>query len=121
MMTIQECYAAFGGDYQDVMARLMTEDRVQRFVLRFLSDKSYDDLCAAMDAGDIETAFRAAHTLKGVCQNLSFTQLYESSHAMTELLRGGDLSGAQQLQQRVAADYGQTRDAIQALQNSLNG
>ena len=36
-----------------------------------------------------EDAFRSAHTLKGVCQNLSFDRLYEVSHELTELLRDG--------------------------------
>ena len=36
-----------------------------------------DKLEAAMAAGDAEGAFMAAHTLKGVSQNLGFDNLYE--------------------------------------------
>ena len=41
-MTLQECYAALGGDYDEVIGRLRSERMVQKFVLRFLDDKSYE-------------------------------------------------------------------------------
>ncbi len=43
-----------------------------RFALKFLDDESMDKLEAAMAVGDAEEAFMAAHTLKGVSQNLGF-------------------------------------------------
>ena len=46
-----------------------------------------------MENKNYEDAFRSAHTLKGVCQNLSFDRLYEVSNELTELLR--DRTGAQ--------------------------
>ena len=51
-MTLQECYAAMGGNYNEVMGRLRTERLVQKFVLKFLDDGSYDLLCASMEAKD---------------------------------------------------------------------
>ena len=86
-MTLQECYAALEGDYQEVLGRLYSEALVQKFVGKFLSDKSFQLLQDTLKAGDYEEAFRAAHTLKGVTQNLSFTRLYQSSHEITEALR----------------------------------
>lgn len=61
-MTIKECYEAMGGDYEDVLKRLMNEARIQKFALMFKKDPSMSQLTQAMDAGDVETAFRAAHT-----------------------------------------------------------
>jgi len=40
-MTIQECYAALEGDYQEVLGRLYSDALVQKFVLKFLSDQSF--------------------------------------------------------------------------------
>ena len=40
-MTLQECYAALEGDYQEVLGRLYSEALVQKFVGKFLSDKSF--------------------------------------------------------------------------------
>ena len=37
---------------------------------------------------DWEAAFRGAHTLKGVAQNLGFERLYQVSAVLTEAMRG---------------------------------
>lgn len=114
-MDLRECYAALGGDYDEVMNRLPSEKLVRKFVLKFLADGSYDLLCRSFAEGNYEEAFRASHTIKGVCQNLSFTKLYESSHALTETLRGGQKGeGADELYARVREDYAETVQAIQA-------
>ena len=115
-MTLQECYAALEGDYQEVLGRLYSEALVQKFVGKFLSDKSFQLLQDTLKAGDYEEAFRAAHTLKGVTQNLSFTRLYQSSHEITEALRTKDYDLAVQLLPKVEGDYTRTTEAIRAYQ-----
>ena len=115
-MTMQECYTALEGDYQDVLGRLYSEALVQRFVGKFLSDQSFQLLESSLKAENYEEAFRAAHTLKGVTQNLSFTKLYHSSHQITEALRTKDYDLAGQLLPQVEADYAQTAAAIRAFQ-----
>ncbi len=92
-MTIQECYEAIGGNYEEVLGRLQSEALIRKFTLKFLEDPSYLQLKLALENKNYEDAFRSAHTLKGVCQNLSFDRLYEVSHELTELLR--DRTGAQ--------------------------
>ena len=86
-MTIQECYKAIGGNYEDVLRRLPNEALIRKFTLKFLEDQSYLQLKQALKDKNYEDAFRSAHTLKGVCQNLSFDRLYEVSNELTELLR----------------------------------
>lgn len=113
-MTLQECYAAMGGSYEDAIGRLRSEKLIQKFVLKFLSDGSYDLLCRSMEAKDYSEAFRASHTIKGVCQNLSFAKLADSSARLTEALRSGWSEEAEQLFGEVRADYGTTADAIRA-------
>ena len=93
-MTLEQVYAAIGGDYKGVMERLPSADFVRRFALKFLQDDSFPNLKKALEEKDAPTAFRAAHTLKGVCQNLGFDALYVPSSALTEALRGGSLDGA---------------------------
>ena len=78
-MTMQECYKAIGGNYEAVLGRLHSEALIQRFTLKFLEDQSYLQLKQALENKNYEDAFRRAHTLKGVCQNLSFDRLYEVS------------------------------------------
>ena len=118
-MTLQECYAAMGGDYQGVMGRLSSERMVQKFVLKFLNDGSYDLLLRSMEEENYAEAFRAAHTIKGVCQNLDFTTLYQSSSQLSEALRNGLSPEAPALVEQVKADYTKTVAAIQAFQESI--
>lgn len=90
-MTLKEFYTVTGGDYEGTLARLITEARIKKFVLRFKEDPGFAELCLALERGDVQAAFIAAHTLKGVSQNLGFDLLYKSSHEVTEILRAGSL------------------------------
>ncbi|MDE6005723.1 MAG: Hpt domain-containing protein [Oscillospiraceae bacterium] len=118
-MSLQTCYAELGGDFNDVMQRLPYESMVKKFVLKFLDDTSFDDLCTAMKTGDYSKAFMASHTLKGICQNLSFTRLYQSSAKLTEALRDGtpDVMQAKLLTVTVIEDYQITAEAIKKFKN----
>lgn len=120
-MTLQECYAAMGGNYEDVIGRLRSERLVQKFVLKFLDDGSFDLLCRSMEGKNYEEAFRAAHTIKGVCQNLSLHKLQDSSSRLCESLRGGYTPQADALMEETAADYRRTTDAIRAFQKEREG
>ena len=114
-MTLEQMYAAIGGDYKGVMERLPNADFVRRFALKFLQDDSFPNLKKALEAQDAPTAFRAAHTLKGVCQNLGFSNLYAPTYTLTETLRAGQLEGTQEQFAKVAEQYKRTVDAIRAL------
>ena len=117
-MTLQDCYAALGGDYEDVSARLRSDRLIQKFLLKYLDDPSFDQLCAAMAAKDREEAFRAAHTIKGVCQNLSFTRLLDSSSRLSDALRHGWTPEAEPLVEEVREDYLTVTAAIRAFRES---
>ncbi|MDO4458867.1 MAG: Hpt domain-containing protein [Clostridia bacterium] len=114
-MTIQECYIELGGNYDEVCTRLPSQSLVERFTLRFLDDKSFDELCTEIEAGHRAEAFRAAHTLKGVCANLAFTKLFNSASELTELLRPETdtvPAEAAALLENVRADYELTTATI---------
>ena len=116
-MTIEECYHRLGGDYGQVLLRLPSGNLVRKFVIKFLDDGSFAEICRAMEQGDRETAFRGAHSLKGVCANLGFEQLRGSASDLTELLRPQSEeipAGAWELLERVRADYQLTVDSIRA-------
>lgn len=86
-MTLKQCYEIFDGDYDGVLGRMRREALVEKFALKFLDDPSFRNLQQGLAKHDRETAFCASHTLKGVAQNLGFTQLYELSSCLTEMLR----------------------------------
>ena len=48
-MTMQECYEAIGGNYEDVLGRLHSEALIRRFTLKFLEDQSYIQLKQALE------------------------------------------------------------------------
>ena len=111
-MTIRECYDELGLDFDAVLSRLVNEKLVQKFALKFLDDPSFQNLRDALDSKDVETAFRAAHTLKGVCLNLGFDNLYPSSKDLTELLCAGSMDGYEDLFAEVEKEYNRTCEAL---------
>ena len=114
-MTIQECYSTMGAEYEEVLKRLYSEAMIRKFAVLFLKDDSFSNLEAALEKKDVKEAFRAAHTLKGVCQNLGFSNLYEPTYIITETLRAGQLEGTDAQFEQVAKQYKITCDAIRAL------
>ena len=118
-MTLKECYAAMGGDYDEAIGRLRSEKLVQKFVLKFLNDQSFELLCSSMESKNYEEAFRAAHTIKGVCQNLSFTRLFTSASQLCEALRPGGPPQSPDLFTQVKTDYEATLSAIRTYQAGL--
>ncbi len=119
-MNVQECYEAIGGNYQEVLGRLRDDTRILKFLSLFLNDPSYDLLVNSIAKDNAEEAFRAAHTIKGVCLNLSLTRLFRSSNELTEALRGkSEVSGeAKKLAEKVKEDYLVTVDYIRKLKNA---
>ena len=114
-MNISECYEKLGGNYAEVCTRLPSEKFIERMIGKFLQDESFADLCKELEAGNREEAFRAAHTLKGVCANLSFTKLFDSSSRLTEELRAETdviSEAAVEILAEVKSDYDVTVEAI---------
>ena len=115
-MTVKEFYDKIGGDYEDVLSRLMSEDLIKKFSVKYLNDPSFSSLSNALDSGNADEAFRAAHTLKCVCQNLGYTKLYSSAFDITEALRDGSIpNDISPLFEAVRSDYDLVVDAIKRL------
>lgn len=119
-MDLRQCYDTFGGNYDETLKRMMnSEAMLKKFLLKFLSEGSFELLKNSLDAGDGATAFRASHTLKGVCQNLGIDKLAAVSAELTELLRNGTIPAeAASIMERVTAAYHETIDAIEVYQQT---
>ena len=117
-MDLRDCYNSFGGDFDEVLGRLRREQTVQKFVYKFLDDKSFDLFEAAMRDRDYGEALRAVHTLKGICQNLSFGRLYASSSLMTNALKENDWDKAIDMMPKLSEDYYETINVIRDFKNS---
>lgn len=117
-MTVQECYAAIQGDYKEASRRFMDDNRIRKFLFMFLQDETFNRLCAAMDRKEYQDSFREAHTLKGLCQNMAFSDFFIPVNNLTECLRGGEC-GSEALEQfeLVKEKYAAIRKAIEELRN----
>ena len=104
-MTLEEFYAAVGGNYSGVLSRIRNEAMIKKFVIKYTADKTCDMLKTAFEEKDWQTAFRAAHTLKDVAQNLSFDALYEVSAVLTEELRGEKAPDNREMFDKVIAEH----------------
>lgn len=92
-MTVKECYDFMGGDYAGVSSRLMKDERILKYLLKFKDSTDYQTMLDALAKEDYETAFRMAHTLKGVSLNLGFGGLQRTSSELCEALRNGKPEG----------------------------
>lgn len=88
-MTVKEFYAEIEGDYDEVMSRLLTEDRVCKYVCKFADNTDYAQLEEALANSDWDLLFRSSHSIKGMCANLAFTRLFSSGSALCETVRHG--------------------------------
>ena len=117
-MNLKDCYIKFGGDFDEVLGRLRREETVQKFAFKFLDDKSFSLFESSIGSKDYEDALRAVHTLKGICQNLSFTRLFESSSVVTNALKENDWNKAVDMMPKLSKDYYETINVIKDFKNS---
>lgn len=116
MITLEQLYACVEGDLNEVIGRLGgNENMVRRFLKRFLDDNSFSLLKTSLENNDVKSAFRGAHSLKGVAATLGLEKLYEITYAITELLRAENLDEAKKSFPEIEKEYNQTCDLIKEL------
>ncbi len=114
----KERWSRNGIDVESALERFMGNEALyERFLRGFAEDKTYDALAEAIKAGDAKKAFLEAHTLKGVCANLSLIELLNPVNAVTEALRGGDLDTAKRLLPELTEQYRKTAEAVRGKDN----
>ncbi len=97
---------AWGVNWDDVKDRFMgNEDLVEKFMFKFLNDKSFSNLTLGMQKKDANEAFAGCHSLKGVTGNLALDGMREDVLALTEILRAGSLDGADELYQKIKKSH----------------
>ena len=116
-MTVEKCYEIMKGDYKDVLNRLSTDEKIKKALLKLASDKSFVQLCNAMESRDYEEACTFANALKSLSKNLSITALTYSTSNLAEALRDSDISveAVEPLFKKVKRDYALTMASIQLL------
>ena len=87
MLTIEKL-KEYGANVEEGLQRCMgNEDFYIKMVNMMLADNSIDKLKEAIAENNLDTAFEAAHALKGVAANLSLTPISDPAVEITEFLR----------------------------------
>ena len=107
-MELKEFYNKIDGDYEGTVSRLMKDELIKKFVIKFLNDKSYEELKSNLASSNMEDAFRNVHTLKGVASNLGMTKLYTVSSKLTEALRNKEYDGVDVMFEAIEQEYNRT-------------
>ena len=69
-------------------------------MIRFLEDPNYEEMIKAIREKDTEQAFHYAHTLKGVCANLSLWRMQDAVSGVVEGLRMEEISDLEKCYQK---------------------
>ena len=69
------------------------EEMFFSFLNKFLDDDLLEKLGHFIDEGNVKDAFDVAHTMKGVCANLSIDAINAVVNPMVDVLRKGSLEG----------------------------
>lgn len=48
-MQVKECYAMMNGNYDDVVARLVSDEIVSKYMVKFLDSTDYDNIFSGLD------------------------------------------------------------------------
>lgn len=113
--TSKELLIRSGVQVDEALERFMgNEALLERFLRKFPDDPNLAALEAAVASGDRQGAFTAAHTLKGVCGNLSLKDLAQLYSQQVELLRAGDWDQGAAMTPRIAAAHRSVSAAIRA-------
>lgn len=95
-----------GVNIETAMERFMgNEELLIRFLKKFSEDPTYGQLKEAMSAKNYKDAFTAAHTMKGLCGNLSLSHLFELVSKETECLRHEQYGEAEEIFPELTAEY----------------
>ena len=86
-MELKDFFDRVGGNYDEVLSRLMTDKRIYKYLGMFESSDNYPILKSALSDMDCRQIFNESHTMKGMCANLGLKSLENASSDICELFR----------------------------------
>lgn len=117
-MQIKEFYKNIGVNPENVYHRFGDNEMLlEKFLRKFLADTTYAQLQEAIDKNDLEAIFRTAHTLKGLCGNFDFLELFEYSSKIVECYRAGEYDAIPSWFEKLKVCYETTVNHLKACLN----
>lgn len=102
-----------GVNVDSALERFMgNEKMLEKYLGRFLEEKSYAALQSAIEADDQQAAAAAMHTLKSVCGTIGCQQMQDMVVEQEKILRAGDWPGAKAKMPEIEAVYGKICAAL---------
>lgn len=112
-MSLQEFYNSINVNPTEVLHRFgNNEMMLTKFLKKFLEDNTFLELSQAVENRNWEDTFRAAHTLKGLCGNFDFKELFELSSKIVEKYREQNYDAIPELFEKLMASYQITVDNL---------
>ena len=104
-----------GINVDSALERFMGKDKLlEKYLDRFLTEKSYASLMEAVGADDQAAAGAAVHTLKSVCGSIGCERMQALVVDQEKAIRGGDWERAKDLLPGITAEYERICAALQA-------
>lgn len=112
-MHIKKFYETIGVDPTNVLHRFGdNEMMLEKFLGKFLNDQTFLALDNAIKEENWEEVFRSAHTLKGICGNFDFIELYNLASKIVEEYRANNFEPIPTLFIKLKDDYTNTVNVL---------
>ena len=86
-MNVKEYYVSINGNYEAAVAIMMNDSFIERMLVKFFNNNSYNDIITFYENKDFKSLFASVHSFKGVVGNLAMTSLYDIASVITEKTR----------------------------------
>lgn len=103
-------------DYTNMLSKFGNNEMLyNRFLKKFLEDKTYSELEIAIEKENYNDIEKTAHTLKGVSANLGITRLYKLSDELVKLVRIKQYKNLRKTYEKLREEYKTTKEMINKL------
>lgn len=120
-MTVQECYQQIQGNYENVLKRLKTDERIVKFLELFFKRYYLSEVIRIRKCKNNQEIFKCVHDLKGMALNLGLTALQKAAQNLCEAVRYGEPSvDISPLYQEVTKEYQKVVDIIHVIMQEQN-
>lgn len=105
-----------GFDVEDALKRLLNNESLyEKFLKRFPDDPNFSALQDAVSNCEKEKAFDAAHTLKGLCGNLSINNILNLVSKQVEYFRADQWDEGVAMMDDITREYNRTVEILSKL------